>query len=133
MAIDGIAEVLPAGARLKLRSDFRSVYARGRSCATDLIVMYALPNHIDATRIGFSVSRKVGKAVVRNRVKRQLREATRDLLPSLSAGFDVIVIARASSPKADFARLAESLARQSARLGLMCAEPKKCRDARSYS
>jgi len=119
LAPDGIADVLPARARLKLRSDFRSVYARGRSCATDLVVVYALPNHKDTTRIGFSVSRKVGKAVVRNRVKRLLREAARAMLPSLDPGYDVIIIARGAAVGASLAEISESLTCLFGRLGIL--------------
>lgn len=86
--------MLPSASRLKRRSDFGRVYGKGRSYATDLIVVYVLPNRGDTTRIGFSVSKKLGKSVARNRVKRLLREAARALLPDLAPGFDIVVIAR---------------------------------------
>ncbi len=86
--------MLPSASRLIRRSDFGRVYSRGKSCATDLVVVYVLPNRGQTTRIGFSVSKKLGKAVIRNRVKRKLREAVRETLPELTTGYDVIIVAR---------------------------------------
>jgi ribonuclease P protein component len=58
------------------------------------------PNGMPASRIGFSVSRQVGNAVVRNRVKRRLREVVRQT--SLKAGWDIVFIARTPAVQADF-------------------------------
>lgn len=80
--------------RLTRRNDFRRVYGRGKSVANYSMVLYVAPSRNQSMRIGFSVSKKIGKAVVRNRVKRLVREASFHLLPSFSPYKDYVFIAR---------------------------------------
>ncbi|MCY0870828.1 MAG: ribonuclease P protein component [Firmicutes bacterium] len=83
------------GHRLKRNRDFRIVFYRGKSVANRFYVLY-VSRRISGgpARVGFSVSKKVGNAVVRNRVKRLLREAMRVRAGSLPDGLDVVIIAR---------------------------------------
>ena len=82
-------------ARLSRSAEFERVYRRGRSTANRHLVLYAFPNDsTDRPRLGLSVSRKVGGAVQRNRVKRLLREAFARTEPELKPGQDVVVVAR---------------------------------------
>jgi len=111
--------MLPLAFRLKRRSEFGRIYSKGRSNATDLIVVYALPARSDETRIGFSVSKKLGGSVARNRVRRLLREATRPFLPRLKTGYSVIVLARARAGAAAYAQLAADLELLFKKLGIL--------------
>ena len=83
------------------------VYNKGNSWVSNLIVMKALPNGLTLSRYGLSVSRRVGKAVTRNRVKRLFREILR--LTPLQPGWDIIFIARPAVATADYAQLGKSV------------------------
>ena len=81
--------------RLTRSADFERVYRQGRSHGNRYLVVYAFPRTGDGeARLGVSVSRKVGGAVDRNRVKRLLREAFAGCEESLPPGHDVVVVAR---------------------------------------
>jgi len=96
------------------------VYNKGSSWLSDLVVMKALPNGLTFSRYGFSVSRRVGGAVVRNRVKRQLREILRSA--PLAPGWDIIFIARPKVAGASFASLEKSVHRLLSQAGLLTKE-----------
>ncbi len=83
------------------------VYSKGNSGTSNLVVMRALPNGLTLSRYGFSVSKRVGKAVTRNRVKRLLREILRVTL--LKPGWDIIFIARPAVATADYTSLKSSV------------------------
>ena len=93
--------------RLRRREEFSAVHRRGRSWANALLVLRVLPNGLARSRVGFSISKRVGKAVVRNQIRRRLREAVRALPPR--GGNDVVVIARGPAARADYHRLLASL------------------------
>jgi ribonuclease P protein component len=81
--------------RLSRSAEFERVYRQGRSHANRYLVLYAFPRGGDEDpRLGLSVSRKVGGAVERNKVKRLLREAFADRATELAGGHDLVVVAR---------------------------------------
>ncbi|MFM7040224.1 MAG: ribonuclease P protein component [Planctomycetaceae bacterium] len=84
----------PAALRLKRSDDFQRIYDNGRRSGDAHLLLFALPNPVGMTRAGFSVSRKHGGAVQRNRLKRLLREAFRLNRHLLPAGFDFVLIPR---------------------------------------
>ena len=96
------------------------VYNDGSSWTNSLLVMKALPNGLNLSRYGFSVSKRVGKAVARNKVKRLLREILR--LTPLKPGWDIIFIARRSVATADYAKLEKSVKGLLSRAQLMAEE-----------
>jgi len=84
-----------ARGRLSRSAEFERVYRQGRSIANRHLVLYTFPNaSTQSPRLGLSVSRKVGGAVQRNRVKRLLREAFAHAEGGLRPGQDVVVVAR---------------------------------------
>jgi ribonuclease P protein component len=84
--------------RLSRSRDFDAVYRHGRSVSTRFLVLYRFEREGEAgseARLGIAVPKKVGGAVARNRIKRRLREAWRQLLPQVPGGSDYVLLVRA--------------------------------------
>ena len=94
---------------LKRNKQFRQVYRKGKSVACRELVLIYAKNPSDMVHVGFSVGKKLGNSVVRNRLKRRLREAFTPNLPLLQPGYDLIVIARDAARDAAFSSLGNSL------------------------
>jgi len=80
--------------RLRKNADFQRVRRQGQSSANRLIVLIILPNNLDHSRFGFAVSKRIGNAVKRNKVKRQMRESARLCQAEIQPGWDLLFIAR---------------------------------------
>lgn len=79
---------------LKLNRDFRRLYSKGKSFVSGYTVVYASKNRFDENRLGLTVSKSIGKAVKRNRLKRLMRESYRLNEEKLGRGYDIIIVAR---------------------------------------
>ncbi len=91
---------------------FSRLYSKGKSFSGRLLALYCLKNYKGretATKFGITVSKSRGNAVVRNRVKRRIKEALRLLYPFIKEGFLVVVVARQAAVAADYGELSEEL------------------------
>lgn len=104
---------------LKENYEFRRLYHRGKSAGSRHVVVYARRNGRAVSRIGLTVSPKIGGAVVRNRVKRVLREAWRALSPELMPGYDVVLVARSAAAEAKTGEVTISLRKAARGAGLL--------------
>jgi len=118
--------VLPRAERLRRRRDFAATYARKKSWASPLLVLYVrrYPGDdlavAETRRFGFVVSKKVAKkAVVRNRIKRRLRAICRRHGPEWRRGFDAILVVRSASVAASYADLDATVAALVGRANLL--------------
>ena len=87
---------------LKKNSEFQTVYKKGKSFANKHIVMFVLKNNKGTNRLGISASKKIGKAVVRNKQRRRLKEAFRALGSDVKAGYDIVILPRIGIIEAGF-------------------------------
>ena len=103
---------------IRRRADFQRAYGRRCSASDSVLLLFGCANGLPYSRIGLSVSRKVGNAVVRNRWKRLIREAFRLSREHLPAGIDLVVVPRRGATpelgalRESFTRLTASLARK---------------------
>ncbi|MHB8104714.1 MAG: ribonuclease P protein component [Dehalococcoidales bacterium] len=105
---------------LKKNSQFSLVYDEGKTWAGKEIVLKSLSNGTNSSRFGFVVSHRVGKAVVRNKIKRRLREIARQI--KIQPGWDIILIARLPAAEADYATLEKTVGKLILRAGLIVKE-----------
>src|SRR3972149_7470833 len=107
--------------RLRRRTDFDAVFQRGKLLSNRMLVLRSLPNQLPHNRYGFITSKRLGNAVVRNRVRRRLREGIRSL--PARPGWDVVVSARIAAAQADFHQLKTAGANPFPRAGILAKGP----------
>lgn len=117
--------------RLRKNQEFRNVYRRGKSCSDENLVLYKLPNHrnkfnddknhneLEYNRVGISVSKKVGKSVVRSRVKRLIYEAQRKNKESFLKGYDLVFLARNNINGKSFEEVEKSVLKLMKKSGIL--------------
>jgi len=100
----------PGLARLKKRREFLRAAARGKRAARPGLVLQALAVPEPSLRLGFTVTKKIGNAVIRNRARRRLKEAARLTLPGMAlSGWDLVLIGRDATAERPFPLLIEDL------------------------
>ena len=108
---------------LKRHKEFRYTYARGKAQSTPLLTLVYAKSRNETIRVGFSVSKRVGNAVRRNRAKRRMREGLTPMLGYIPGGINVIFIAKPDVPDAPFIELQKQMETLLKRAGLWRDEP----------
>lgn len=101
----------PKQDRILLRSDFLAVTRKGRRFSTRFFLVFLRPNRHGRTRLGITVSRKIGKAVKRNFLKRRVREFFRLHRPLLPRSTDIVIIAKKGIPELSYRMICQDLDR----------------------
>ena len=97
--------------KIKKNYDFRIVYNRGRSFSNKLFILYIYKNkkNLDINRLGISVSKKVGKSVIRNKIRRLIYEVYRLNLNKLKNGYDIVFIVRMAAKDRIYGEIEKSI------------------------
>ena len=103
---------------LKLNHIFQRLY-RTQGQANGLLVLYARRNRQDSNRVGITVSKKLGKAHIRNRARRRIREVYRLNEEKFQPGWDIVVVARAKAVDADFSKLTKAYLQLAEKAGIL--------------
>ena len=103
---------------LKFNHVFQRLYRKGNSAVSPCLVLYVRKNGRKENRLGLTVGTKIGKAVVRNRTRRRLREIYRTNEDKLLPGYDVVVVARVRAAQASYAVMEQEFLRLAGKVGL---------------
>ena len=108
---------------VKENYEFRRIYRKGKSAVSPQLVIYCQRNRRGHSRLGVSVSTKLGCAVVRNRVRRRIREIYRLNKAKMLPGYDLIVVARVRAVETDYQKLDRTYLRLLEQLALLRDDP----------
>ena len=95
--------------RLRKNADFQRVRRKGQSVSNRLLVLIVAPNKLNHSRFGFAVSKRIGKAVKRSKIKRQMREAARLCREQVQAGWDILFVARVPINEASYQEIEQAV------------------------
>ena len=104
---------------IKENREFSYMYRRGNFLSSDCLIIYYRKNRFPFNRLGITVSKKVGKAVIRNRVRRRIKESYRELEGSLPAAYDFVIVARSSAASSDYHKIMSALKYMLRKAGLL--------------
>ena len=107
---------------VKENYEFRRIYRKGKSVVSPYMVLYCQKNRQGRTRLGVTVSTKLGKAVVRNRVRRRFREIWRLNKADMQPGWDIILVGRVRAVEAPYQKLDKSYRKLLQEAGLLLEE-----------
>lgn len=110
---------MKAEVTVKENYEFRRIYRKGKTAVSPWLVLYCQKNRQGRTRLGVTVSTKLGKAVVRNRVRRRLREIWRLNQDVLQPGWDIILVARGRAVRTSYSKLNDAYLRLLEETGLL--------------
>lgn len=108
--------------RLRKNGDFRRIYRSTKSLSTKYLVLYAKKSQNEDLRVGFSISKKIGKANIRNYYKRRLREIVRRHMAHIHLGYDLVILARGPIIEASFSDLEKNVKYLLKKSGVWCDE-----------
>lgn len=121
--------------RLRKNLEFRLVYRRGKSYSNNLLVLYVMKNrrnkdesHKEFNKVGISVSKKVGKSVIRSRVKRLISESYRLNKNTLKEGYDFVFVARSSASTSTYKEIQDAMNKLFKKAGLIINEKDNDKD-----
>ncbi len=106
-------------------SDFRRAYTKGKSLVGSLVVSYVRKNQLKVTRVGITTSKKVGNAVERNRARRVIREAYRQISEQVKPGYDLVFVARGRTGKEKSTAVGRALEKQLSAAGVLAGKAER--------
>ena len=104
---------------LNKNHEFRRAYAKGKNYVSPVVVLYVLKNRRGLLRVGITTSKKIGNAVHRNRARRVIREAFRQVMPEVRPGYDLVFVARGRTPYVKSTEICRHMEQQLKAAGLM--------------
>lgn len=107
------------GQTLKENKDFRRLYYRGKSSASPVLVTYAMKNRKGKNCYGITTSKKIGGAVDRNRARRVIREAFRNIEPSINGSWDFVFVARSKTTRVKMQEVENAMLNHFKTLGIV--------------
>ena len=99
----------PREARLVRKSEFDAVYSTGKRRSNAHFTVFVRANELPLSRFGFSIKKALGGAVVRNRIRRRIREIVRSHRPEIPAGWDIVIHPKSTVARAEFAALTKDM------------------------
>lgn len=94
---------------IKENREFSRLYRSGEFFSSDCLILYVRNNKFGKNRIGLTVSKKVGKAVIRNRVRRRIKESYREIEGKVNTSYDFVIVAKAKAAECDYKKIRSAL------------------------